>query len=130
MTRTETAPRRGAPVRRSAPRWYQRVLPVTGVVLALVALAALAFPAFREQLVLSTSHRAQPYVELYFARTPAGTQMVCSSHGGSVRVRFAVTSHLGQERRLDYDVAVRGTSASAHRQTGSARVSPGRGPSR
>jgi hypothetical protein len=94
---------------------------VTVVVLALVALAALTLPGFREQLVLSTSHRPQPYVELYFARTPAGTQAVCTSRGGSVRVRFAVTSHLGEERRLDYDVTVGGRS-----KAGSTRVPPGR----
>lgn len=102
-------------------RWYLRVLPVTALALAVVALAALAVPGFRHQLVLSASHRTDPYVELFFARPAAGVPVVCSSSGGTARVTFAVTSHLDDTERLDYDVAVDGVRAD-----GSVTVEPGR----
>ncbi|WP_133058958.1 MULTISPECIES: hypothetical protein [unclassified Nocardioides] len=90
---------------RTAP-WWQRVVPVTGLVLGALALAALVVPGFRHQLALSASHRTDAYVELYFARTPAGTQQVCTTSGGRADVRFAVTSHLAGEEDLAYDVTV------------------------
>lgn len=105
---------------RAAP-WYLRVLPTTALALALVAVAALAFPGFRHQLALSASHRTEPYVELFFARPASGVPVVCSSSGGTARVTFAVTSHLGDAERLDYDVTVDGVRAD-----GSVTVEPGR----
>ncbi|MCW2773817.1 MAG: hypothetical protein JWN91_2143 [Nocardioides sp.] len=90
---------------RTAP-WWQRVVPVTGLVLVALALAALVVPGFRHQLALSASHRTDPYVELYFARTPAGTQLVCTTSGRRADVRFAVTSHLADEQDLAYGVTV------------------------
>lgn len=102
-------------------RWYQRVLPVTALAVAAVALGALVVPGVRHQLALSASHRTEPYVELYFARPASGVPVACSSSGGTARVAFAVTSHLDDAERLDYDVVVDGV-----RQAGSVRVEPGR----
>jgi hypothetical protein len=101
-------------------RWFQRVVPVSSLVLALVALAALVFPGFRDQLELSASHRREPYTELYFARAADGTQVVCTTSGGFVRVGFEVRSHLSEARDLDFEV----TSGGAH-ETGTLRVDPG-----
>jgi hypothetical protein len=113
VSTTENAPQRSA-------RWYQRVLPVSGLVLAVVALAALVVPGFRDQIALSASHQSDPYVELYFARSPAGTQLVCTTSGGKVDVRFAVTSHLAYEQDVAYAVSVRGKH-----KTGTVTVKPG-----
>jgi hypothetical protein len=104
-----------------AARWYQRVLPVTALALVVVALGALVVPGFRHQLALSASHRTEPYVELFFARPASGVPVVCSSSGGTARVTFAVTSHLADTERLDYDVVVDGV-----RQDGTVTVEPGR----
>ncbi len=66
-----------------APRWFQRVLPVTGLAIVLVALAALVVPAFRDQVELSTSRQSEPYVELYFAHSAAPDgQAVCTAKAG------------------------------------------------
>lgn len=102
------------------PRWWQRVLPVTGLVLAVLALAALVLPGFRDQVALSASHRPEPYVELYFARAADGTQLVCTSRGPTAHVRFAVASHLDDTRDLAYVVTVDGTT-----RRGSTSVAPG-----
>lgn len=104
-----------------SPRWCPRVLPVSALALAVVALAALALPGFRHQIALSASHRTDPYVELFFARPGSGVPVVCSSSDGTARVTFAVTSHLGDAERLDYDVTVDGVRAD-----GSVTVEPGR----
>ena len=101
-------------------RWYQRVLPVTVVVLALVAIAALASPGFRHQLALSSSHRTEPYVELAFPHGDAGPPVVCSSSAGTARVEFEVTSHLDDTEELGYRLAVDGVQ-----QRGSVTVEPG-----
>ncbi|HYF71639.1 MAG TPA: hypothetical protein VD864_02395 [Nocardioides sp.] len=103
-----------------AARWYQRVLPVTALVLALVALAALASSGFRHQLALSASHRTEPYVELAFPRAASGPPVVCSSSAGTVRVEFEVTSHLEDAEELGYDLVVDGV-----RERGSVTVEPG-----
>lgn len=97
------------------PRWYQRVLPVTALAVALLALATLAVPGFRDQVRLSASHQREPYVELYFARAADGTQLVCTS-----RVRFTIASHLDRASDLAYEVTVDGTT-----RTGTASVAPG-----
>jgi len=103
------------------PRWFQRVLPVTALTLALVALAALAVPGFRDQVALSASHRPEPYVELYFARASDGTQLVCAGGKGSADVRFAIASHLDDTRDLAYVVTVDGTT-----RKGATSVEPGK----
>lgn len=105
---------------RTATRWFQRVLPVTGLVLLVLALAALAVPSFRHQVALSASHQPDPYVELFFARTTDGTQVICTSSGGRAEIRFAVTSHLDDEQDLAYAVAV-----DDKRKNGSVAVQPG-----
>ena len=107
----------------SRPRWFQRVLPVTGLVLAVVALAALVVPSFREQVALSTTRQPQPFVELSFAGpTPAD---MCG-RGEPARVRFALVSHLEERRRLAYRVVVDPTGAPARTLKGSIPVGPGR----
>ncbi|MEP9362047.1 hypothetical protein ABLE68_03705 [Nocardioides sp. CN2-186] len=103
------------------PRWFQRVLPVTALAVALVALAALVVPGFRDQVALSASHQPEPYVELYFARAADGTQLVCTSHQGSADVRFAIASHLDDARRIAYVVTVDGAT-----RKGTRSVEPGR----
>lgn len=90
---------------RTAP-WWKRVVPVTGLVLAALALAALVIPGFRDQVALSASHRTDPYVELFFAPDPAGVPLVCTTSDRQVEVRFAVTSHLADDEGLAYDVSV------------------------
>ena len=101
-------------------RWYHRALPVTTLVLALVALAALALPGFRHQLALSASHRTDPYVELAFPRPAVGAPIVCATSTGTPRVEFLLTSHLDHAEELDYQVAVGKT-----RQQGTLSVEPG-----
>jgi hypothetical protein len=111
----------------AASRWFQRVLPLSAVVAVLIALAALVSPAFRDQVELSTSRQAQPFVALYFARTTDGTQVVCSRKGRSVRVLFDVASHLERQQRLAYRVSVLSTAkgAKAQRKAGSVQSAPG-----
>ena len=101
------------------PRWFQRVLPVTGLVLAAVALAALALPAFRDQVVLSTTRQPQPFVELYFARQ--APDAMCGQ-GKDGEVRFTVASHLEEQRRLAYRVTV---DPAGHGRNGSVSLQPG-----
>jgi hypothetical protein len=103
------------------------VLPVSAVALVLIALAALAVPAFRDQVELSTSRKQQPFVELFFARTPAGAQLVCDRRGSSVRVLFSVASHLEKQQRLGYRVSVLSSGKGAHavRKAGAVQAIPG-----
>jgi hypothetical protein len=105
-------------------RWFQRVLPLTGVVVLVIALAALALPGFRDQVKLSTSRKAQPFVALYFARTPDGGQVVCSRKGQTVRVLFDVESHLEKQQPVAYNVEVRPTKKKAQSKTGSVQPAP------
>jgi hypothetical protein len=111
-----------------APRWFQRVLPVTGLAIVLVALAALVVPAFRDQVELSTSHQPEPYAELYFARSAAPNgQAVCTAKAGKAVVRFVIGSHLAKEQRVPYRVAVDPTApdVKTSRANQSVRVTPG-----
>jgi hypothetical protein len=104
---TEPQPAAAEPETPAARRWFQRVLPVTGLALLLVALAALIVPAFRDQLKLSISRQAQPYVELYFARRVGPVaQVVCLRQGSTVGVRFVIASHLHESRTVAYRVTV------------------------
>lgn len=111
-----------------APRWFQRVLPVIGLALVLVALAALVVPAFRDQVQLSTSRQPEPYVELYFARSavPDG-QAVCTAQAGTAVVRFVIGSHLAEEQPVAYRVAVDpiASGVKTSRANRSVRVAPG-----
>ena len=101
-------------------RWYQRAVPMTGLVVAVVAVLALVFPAFRGQVALSATHQTQQYVALSFGRAADGTVAVCGGSSSEVTVRFAVTSHLAERRRLTYVVTVGST-----RLAGRAGVDPG-----
>ncbi len=111
-----------------APRWFQRALPMTALAVALVALAALVVPAFRDQVELSTSRRPQPYAELYFAHsTDRNGQAVCTTKAGQALVRFAIGSHLEKRQSVAYRVALVPGSRGATREVkaGAARVTPG-----
>ena len=104
-------------------RWFQRVVPVTGLVLAVVALAALVLPSVRHQVALSTTRQPQPYVELSFARP---TPRAMCGQGKPAQVRFQLVSHLEQRRRLAYRVVVDGAGTPARTLKGSIPVDPGR----
>ncbi len=91
----------------SAAPWYQRVLPVTGVVVLVIALAALVVPAFRDQVQASFSRQPDPYVELYFTRTPGPVaQAVCVRRGATVGVRFVIASHLERNQAVAWRAVV------------------------
>lgn len=112
---------RNAPAHQAGPtRWYQRVLPVTTLVLLVAALAALVLPGLRHQLALSASHRTEPYLELAFPRPDLGAPIVCATSTGTPRVAFEVTSHLDEVEGLRYSVAVGRT-----REQGTLTVEPG-----
>jgi hypothetical protein len=101
---------------------------MTAIAVALIALAALVSPAFRDQVELSTSRQAQPYVELYFARSASSTgQAVCTTKGAAARVRFVVGSHLDKRQGVAYRVSVDPAAKGqrTQRKAGSARVTPG-----
>ena len=111
-----------------APRWFERVLPMTAVAVALIGVAAILVPGFRDQLDLSTSRESQPYVELYFARsTAANGQAVCTTRGNKALVRFVVGSHLEKRQGVAYRVALdpNAKRTKTLRQVGSVRVTPG-----
>ena len=123
-TTDDTSPAPDAP---AAARWFQRVLPTTLLGVAVSGLAVLTVPGFRDQVELSVSRQPQPFVELYFAQPdPRDAQVVCARSGGSVRVRFVLTSHLVREEAIDYRVSVLPESATrAQREKGSVPVAPG-----
>lgn len=104
---TEPQPAAPEPETPAARRWFQRVLPVTGLALLVVALAALVVPSFRDQVKLSISRQTQPYAELYFARrTGPVAQAVCLRQGSTVGVRFVIASHLEKNQAVAYRVTV------------------------
>jgi len=130
---TETEQHEDAPEQETpdAPRWYQRVLPVSAAAVVLLAIIAFVVPAFRDQIALSVSRQSQPYVELYFApSTAANGQAVCTRKGSAVLVRFVVASHLDRRQAIAYRVTVDpvGKSARPMRKAGSGRVTPGTSP--
>ena len=86
--------------------WHRRVVPVTTLVIGLVALLALLLPGVRDQLALSATHEPQEYVALSFARSDDGTVATCQRSGRQVRVGFVVTSELSGDRRFGYVVTV------------------------
>ena len=106
--------------------WYQRVLPVTGVLLLVLAVAAVLVPPFRDQLKLSVSRQSQEYVALYFARPgDAQRQLVCLRKGSTVWVRFVVESHLDDRETVKYVVSVAPSGKKAIRKGGAVPVTPG-----
>jgi len=113
----------------AAPRWFQRVLPVTGLVILVLVLATLLVPSFRDQVKLSVSRQSQPYVELYFARSAGPVaQIVCQRRGPAVGVRFTIASYLERAQAVAYRVSVDpvGKGQRALRRAGSARTFPGK----
>jgi hypothetical protein len=109
-------------------RWYQRVLPLTLVVVVVVGLAAAVVPGLRHQLALSVTRQSVPYVELYFSQpTSVGTRAVCARKGASVSARFVIESHLERRQPVSYRVTVDPSTEGlrTRRQAGSAQVSPG-----
>src|SRR3954447_9950341 len=101
---------RGKPVTSDAPeqraRWYRRVLPVTGLLLAIGGVLVQVFPGVRDQVALSATHRQQEYVALSFGRAADGTVLECAGSRRTVKVRFAVDSHLMHDRALTYRLTV------------------------
>ena len=92
----------------SGEGWYRRVVPVTTLVVGVVALLALLLPGFRDQLALSGTHEDQEYVALSFARSDDGTVATCERTGRQLRVAFVVSSALSEDADLDYVVSVGG----------------------
>jgi len=130
VTTIETADEHRASQDAGAPRWHQRALPVLGGVLAVVALAAALSPGVRHQLVLSSTHQRQSFVELYFAEAPDGTRALCAQDGARATVSFTVASHLDEPRELAYVVSVDRRGGAADRsagrtQEGTVHVRPG-----
>jgi hypothetical protein len=107
--------------------WYQRVVPATTAVLAVVALAAALLPGVRHQLVLSTTRQPDSYVTLYFPQQMVqSTQTACRRQGSSVRVRFAVESHLSSGQDVSYQIRVDPAGPlPARRQAGTTSLAPG-----
>lgn len=129
MDVVDAEPQQDAPEQQQpdAPRWFQRVLPVTGLVIAVIALAALVVPAFRDEVKASVSRQSQQYVELYFARSVGPVaQIVCQRRGSAVGVRFVIASHLERSQAVAYRVAVDPTGKGQRtlRRAGSARTFP------
>ena len=87
-------------------RWYQRTVPVVGLVLALVTLAFFLVPGFRHQVALSTSRQPDPFVELSFTDTRNDNQMLCTGSATTATVHFSVASHLENRQWLAFQVGV------------------------
>jgi hypothetical protein len=102
------------------PRWFQRVLPVTGLVVAVAAVLAVVFPGFREQVARSATHEPQEYVALSFGRAADGTVVTCTGSRTAVKVRFDVESHLAGSEEIAYEIRVGDT-----RREGTVSVAPG-----
>lgn len=73
--------------------WWRRVVPLSGVVLVVAALAVALVPALREQLLLSASHRQASYVEMAFTPDQAGLVDPCVRSKSGVEVRFSLAGH-------------------------------------
>jgi hypothetical protein len=73
--------------------WWRRVVPLSGAVLLVAALAVALVPALREQLLLSASHRQASYVEMAFTPDEAGLVDPCLRSKAGVEVRFSVAGH-------------------------------------
>lgn len=110
----------------SRPRWFERALPLTGVVAALLVLAAVAVPGFRDQLTLSMTRQPDPYVELSFARSGDTGLKPCARTDGRARVAFSVVSHLADRDAVRYRVVVQPGSGRPRVENGSVDVRPGK----
>jgi hypothetical protein len=121
------SPDPAGPAPATPTRWFQRVLPTSLLGLLVVALGVLVVPGVRDQLSLSTSHRSEPYVELYFARPAGGPPVACVRRGDRVRVGFVVASHLAKAERIGYRVIVApvGKPARTMRKHGEVTAQPG-----
>ena len=108
------------------PRWYALAVPVTGLVLALVAVVALVIPGVRDQLALSLSRQPDPYVELSFTRPGSGPQTLCHREKGTAVVRFGVASHLRRAKPIAYRVGVAPAGGKVHFRDGKVRVATDR----
>jgi hypothetical protein len=117
-TREGTTPDEGT----RGPRWWERLVPVAGLALALAAAAAFALPGLEDELELSTGRQPQPFVELYLSGRPAN---VCAG-GETARVRFRVRSHLGEPRRIGYTISVTAKGREVSRRAAKMRIGPGR----
>jgi hypothetical protein len=107
----------------SAPRWYTRVLPVTGLLLAVLAVLALVLPAFRHQVALSTSRESQPFVELFLPQSASEHADVCGARNAAVT--FIVRSHLDTARKLAYRVESLVDGKATATKRGTVRLDPG-----
>lgn len=84
----------------AAPRLWQRAVPVTLVAVA-AAGVTLAFAGDSDEVRLSASRVAQPFVELALTDD---VEQVCATD--AARVRFSLTSHLVEAEELAWTVAV------------------------
>ena len=113
-------------------RWWQRTLPVVGVVVVLLAVASLLSSTVREQIGLSASRKPTSYVELFFATAnarPGGVEVACRTSGRQAAYSFALVSHLQRRTSVDYRVSVQPLKKGAFRAKRTERalpVSPGR----
>jgi hypothetical protein len=109
------------------PRWFQRVLPTSVLGVLVLVLATLLVPGVRQQVSLSTSHRPEPYVELYFARPSSGHHVACVRRGKTVKVGFVIASHLERRQTIAYRATVRrsGHGSRVLHNAGATRVTPG-----
>jgi len=101
---------------------------VLAIGVAVVGLAALLVPAFRDELALSTGRQPERYVELYFPRSATtGAPVTCVHRRGKVRVRFTVASHLERRQAIAYRVSLnpKKKGQRLRSRTGATSVSPG-----
>jgi hypothetical protein len=112
-------------------RWFQRVLPVTGILLLLVAVLAALVPQFRSELRLSVTREPERYVDLYFIEAASGSleggQTTCTRDRSDIAVDFVVRSHLGATARIPYSITVKPArkGLKPRRAHGAVRLSPG-----
>jgi hypothetical protein len=123
MTERAPAQARGAAgdaVDRRRPRWWQRVVPMTG--LAVVGgVALVTLPGMGDQIDLSTSRQPQPFVELFL--TTSG-DTVCAK--GPALVRFQVQSHLSDRQALTWTASLDPKGpGKTRRATGELTLAPG-----
>lgn len=107
------------------PRWWQRVVPVAALALAL-ATAVAFLPGMDDEVELTTRRSAQPFVELFMLTRPA---RFCTP--GRATVRFRLQSHLTRTEELTYVVATDPAGrGKVHRNVGRVTITPGEARSR
>lgn len=82
-----------------APRWWQRAVVVGGAAVIALTVAVTAVPGLADEVEVSTTRSAQPFVELFLTAPP---KRACTQG----TVRFRVRSHLEEPTALRYVVAV------------------------